>query len=485
MAAKRNPTAQQAEILEIAATRANFVIRAGAGTGKSTTLRMICEWADTMGLRVLYLAFNKSVQREAEATFPKNTVCKTNSALAWGPIIGRNPALKRRLNSAERVPAWKAAGILGVRRGLQVGDKGLDSTQVTRLALETVENFCKSADEAIGARHVPIQEGLEDAHEQVQAAILPIARQAWDDVSSDNGRLKFSHSHYLKMFQLQHPVLSYDIILLDEAQDANPVMADILLRQTCQLGMVGDECQAIYGFTGAIDAMSTFAKIPGVRIGILSESFRFGPEIASAANIWLTLMGAHLRLTGRAAAGTVAPITLPDAILCRTNAGCLTEAMRQLAAGRKVAIAGGTGDLKWLAESAVALQAGRKATHASLAAFRDWHEVLDYVENDSTSTDIRAFVRLVDKVGAEVILTTIAKLVSEKSSFDVIVSTAHKAKGSEWEQVQIGADFPQPTDKTGRPVPPNPNLIKLIYVAVTRAKRALDASTLAWVNELV
>lgn len=485
MATKQTPTDQQIHIMDLAATRQSLVIRAGAGTGKSTTLRMICEWAQTLNLRVLYLAFNKSVQVEAQKTFPKNTICKTNSALAWGPVIGSNPALKARLNKGERVPAWKAAGILGVRRGLQIGDKALDSSQVTRLALETVENFCKSADEAVSLRHVPVQEGLEDAHEQVQHAVLPIALKAWADISSDHGSLKFSHSHYLKMFQLQHPKLAYDIIMLDEAQDANPVMADILLNQDCQLIMVGDECQAIYGFTGAINAMADFAKIPGVALGTLSESFRFGPEIAAAANKWLTLMDAPLRLTGRAAAGTVAPIATPDAILCRTNAGCLTEAMRQLASGRKTAIAGGTNDLKWLAESAIALQAGRKATHASLVAFRNWAEVLDYVENDSTATDIKAFVQLVEKIGAEVILETVAKLVSEKGSFDVIVSTAHKAKGSEWERVQIGADFPQPTDKSGKPVPPNPNLVKLIYVAVTRAKRELDATTLAWAADLV
>jgi superfamily I DNA/RNA helicase len=50
---------------------------------------------------------------------------------------------------------------------------------------------------------------------------------------------------------------------------------------------------------------------------------------------------------------------------------------------------------------------------------------------------------------------------------DVTVSTAHKAKGREWDAVQLAGDFPEP-EKQGD------EELRLLYVACTRAKRELD-----------
>jgi len=66
--------------------------------------------------------------------------------------------------------------------------------------------------------------------------------------------VKMTHSGYLKLYQLSRPDLSrdYDIILLDEAQDSNPTVADVVLRQSCPKILVGDSHQAIYSFIGKV-----------------------------------------------------------------------------------------------------------------------------------------------------------------------------------------------------------------------------------------
>jgi hypothetical protein len=69
---------------------------------------------------------------------------------------------------------------------------------------------------------------------------------------------------------------------------------------------------------------------------------------------------------------------------------------------------------------------------------------------------------------------------------DVIVSTAHKAKGLEWDRVRIGDDFWQPTvdEDTGELIEMvSDDELRLAYVAVTRAQKALDVGSLGYVYQ--
>ena len=54
---------------------------------------------------------------------------------------------------------------------------------------------------------------------------------------------------------------------------------------------------------------------------------------------------------------------------------------------------------------------------------------------------------------------------------ELVVSTAHKAKGLEWPRVRVAGDFWEPTDpKSGRPLPIARDEAMLAYVAVTRPR---------------
>ena len=80
-----------------------------------------------------------------------------------------------------------------------------------------------------------------------------------------------------------------DFLLLDEAQDTNPVLEKVFTAQRghAQLVMVGDSAQAIYGWRGARDVMSTFDATALT----LSQSFRFGAAVATEAKGWLAIAG--------------------------------------------------------------------------------------------------------------------------------------------------------------------------------------------------
>src|SRR3546814_11312336 len=69
----------------------------------------------------------------------------------------------------------------------------------------------------------------------------------------------------------------FDYLIVDEAQDLNPILIGIVEKSGLPAVIVGDNWQSIYGFRGAEDAMSYFDG----DVYSLSQSFRFGPKIRS------------------------------------------------------------------------------------------------------------------------------------------------------------------------------------------------------------
>jgi hypothetical protein len=211
------PTQEQQAIIEAARTGRHLVIQAGAGTGKTSTLKMVAAALDSRP--TIYVAYNAAIAKEAAASFPAHVTCKTAHALAMG-AVGRR--YRHRLGGA-RQPARRAAELLGtgwleLRRDLSVSP-----VQLARIAVDTVRAFCYSAEADIDCRHVPAQNGIIGAdHHALAAAVLPYARRAWSDLRDPDGMLRYEHDHYLKSWTLTAPLLDADVILLDEAQDCQP-----------------------------------------------------------------------------------------------------------------------------------------------------------------------------------------------------------------------------------------------------------------------
>ena len=470
------PTPEQQAITDAYLTGAHLAVEAGAGTGKTSTLKMLAK--ATPARRGMYLAYNKAIATDAARDFPASVVCKTAHAFAYAAVARPYaPRLK-----APRVPAWKTAQILGIQSiRLSAERAPLGPQQLARIVMAAVEHFCHTADAQIDRHHVRPYAGLDRAENAALAqAVEPWLRKAWDDITSVHGELRFTHDCYLKIWALSRPQLGADFLLFDEAQDANACVADVVERQQAQRILVGDRNQSIYGWRGAVDAMSAFT---GRRL-YLSKSFRFGPAIADEANKWLTVLDAQLRLTGfDQIPSTLAPLPAPDAFLCRSNAGAFNRALDAITAGRRTALVGGGGDIKRMAEAAAKLQAGQPCDHPELLCFATWAEVQDYAENDAAGSDLKVFVGLVDKVGADEIVRVCDRLVDERIA-QTVVSTAHKAKGREWGTVRIATDFHEPkTDPDSGEQSDIPREdAMLAYVAVTRARNVLDREGLAWVD---
>lgn len=475
------PTKEQLAIGSAFDAGKNITTVAAAGSGKTTSLRMLATSAGS-SRRGLYLAYNRAIADDARLSFPAGADCMTAHALAFRS--GYRERYGHRLK-AGAVTGARAAAILKINHAARIGERLLQPRQIAALAMGTVRRFCYSADAEPQPGHVPPAKGIEDPAERdaVRAAVLPWARKAWTDLQRTDGQLKFTHDHYLKMWSLSRPVLPYDYLLYDEAQDANPaVLAVVLAQQGVQLDAVGDPCQAIYGWRGAVDAMDQF---PSQARLCLSQSFRFGPAIAEEANKWLNILHAELRVTGfDQVPSVVREIGNPRAILCRTNAGAIEQVMRSVEAGRRPALVGGGGELLALARAGEDLKAGRGTEHPDLIAFTTWAELQDYVEHDEGGADLKVFVSLADRYGLDVLTETLEQLGDDEKRADVVISTAHKAKGREWDTVRVAPDFrpPKPNDD-GSPGRVTREDAMLAYVTVTRARRGLDRGGLAWVDD--
>ncbi len=276
-----------------------------------------------------------------------------------------------------------------------------------------------------------------------------------------------------------------DGLVTHNCQDANPVVLRVIQAQAshAQLIAVGDPCQAINGWNGAVNAMNLFEAPHRLA---LSTSFRFGPAIAAEANKWLGLLDAEYRITGNdRLSSMIRDVDTPDAILCRSNSKAIEQVMDRVGRGQRVALAGGADDLVRLAQAAVTLKAGTGTDHPALFAFKTWLEVQDYAENDPSGSDLKVFVKLIDDHGPDQIIESLEQL-ADRRRCDVMISTAHKAKGMEWDSVRVATDFREPQEqKDGTPGEIKPEQMMLAYVSVTRARLSLDRAGLAWVDRYI
>ena len=110
-----------------------------AGTGKTSTL---IEYAKARPqMRFLYIAFNKSVQKEAERKFPSNVTTKTSHALAFGS--------KGYMHRDRLVPGFKSNI---VKKAL-----GLENFEDAKFTIDTLYSYLISKDPKVSKWHVPYE----------------------------------------------------------------------------------------------------------------------------------------------------------------------------------------------------------------------------------------------------------------------------------------------------------------------------------------
>ncbi|XP_009881281.1 PREDICTED: F-box only protein 18 [Charadrius vociferus] len=471
-------------------------IMAFAGTGKTSTLVKYAEkFAD---LNFLYVTFNKAVAERGKSVFPRNVTCKTFHSLAFGSV-GKHYKEKGKLNFS-KMSVYAISSLIQNREGQSLFIRGKTVSQ-------TLENFFASSDEEICEEHTPIwfknTHGERKLVSQVEKKInVEEAKEIWRNMKKLDGdvekKYKMTSDGYLKLWQLSKPqLLGYDAIFVDEAQDCTPAIVDIVLSQKCGIILVGDPHQQIYTFRGAVN---TLYSVLHTHVYYLTQSFRFGPEIAYVGATILdvcksirnkTLVGGNQK--GDVRGSMEGKIT----VLSRSNFNVFEDAVKLTGREKliKIHVIGGLArfglsrihDIWKLSQPADERKKANLVINDSF--IKRWEEtqgffgLKEYAERIDDK-DLEVKIAIVEKYKEripELVQKIESSHVSQEAMADYLIGTVHQAKGLEFDTVLIADDFvnvPCPSGDYQRRTNFSIGMYpedewNLLYVAVTRAKKYL------------
>ncbi|MCC8726299.1 MULTISPECIES: UvrD-helicase domain-containing protein [Xanthomonas] len=464
----------------IASNAKTIRANAFAGTGKSSTL---IGFADARpNERQLMVAFNKSIQLEAAGRFPRNVKCKTGHSLAWFPHGAKYDGKLL----ADIKPFHITGTTTAYTRSLPVAVVRVFDQRV----IETVKAFLVSADEQMGATHVSLGDSPAEKKYLSEHALLAAAKDVWAAMQATS--LPMVHDGYLKLYQLSRPRLAYDTIMIDEAQDTNPVLQSILQSQSARLLYVGDRHQGIYSFRGSQNAMELVKADASF---YLTGSFRFGPAVAEVANRILALKGESAQLRGLGMDTIVDQGAFENprgtAFISRTNAAVFDKANNAVGRGIKVAYVGGVHTYRFeIGEDISKLRQFGPADvrNPFIASFESFESLAEYAEAVQDK-ELTGWAKVVERYGGKRFDQALNRIRAEALQFDsaspeqrdaLVVVTAHRSKGLEFDHVELAENFIDTVDEdTGKlrdfsdAERQTIEEVNLLYVAATRARKEL------------
>lgn len=471
-------TPEQQRIIALPPTRTRKWL-AFAGCAKTTTAE---EYTRFHPEPALYLAFNNSIAREAKGRFPVHVHTQTAHGYAYSRMdVQRYSSrlIRGRLRPEHLDPCAGSIRTMG----------SMTQIAVRRAIIKSIDAFLISDASQITAAHMT---GFPIAFRQ--AAISMVRAVADRLLSFEDSGMTFNDDVYLKAFQLRGSIdARFRYLILDEAQDLNPVLIAIAKGSGLPCVIVGDPFQSIYRFRGAEQAMDHFQ---GETL-TLSRSFRFGPRVAKVANFLLRQSKTPPDNVIQGSDDKDTKVNLyPGSVkgratmLSRTNMR-LFESLVQIPSTFHVI--GGVSDMldlveagwyKWR-ESVGRPAPGRPPKNQRVDRHRTWADLVDSSENDEEPELVR-LVKIVDtyqdKV-PEVLADLRERSMPTEDEARFVVSTAHKAKGREWDVVILMDDFSPPSHLRAmlakrRFTPEEYNQeINLLYVAATRAIKHLQVSS--------
>jgi superfamily I DNA/RNA helicase len=488
------PTPQQEAILSAVRDETDPVlVRARAGTGKTTTLTMMAGVMPS-GSNLLALAFNVKIKKELEKRFPDWTQIMTINGLghrAWGRAIGKRLILDEKKLGRLVTATCREAGF------------NADGDQWAAIRWAVSQAMLQG----LIPSHYPQATGLVPDDEPTWAAIgepmamtpalLGFARKALIESIREAfaGNISFDDQIYMSaLFNGVFP--RFQNVMVDEAQDLSR-LNHIMLKKT--LGpdgrpmVVGDECQSVYAFRGAdhesmnlIKAMRpSWIELP------LSVTFRCPRIVVDRQHAHVPDYEAHE--SNPLGSFSVAPPKWDlaklgcnsghgVAMLCRNNAPLVTIAFKLIRDGIGCHMIGrdiGKG-LKALAKKIIKPEDMAPAMATAIAEWRDREFSIAQVKDDQAKMD-----RVEDQAGCLTAVLEGSQAKSGQSLFEeieilfskesgaVTLSTGHRAKGLEW-PIVIHLD---PWRIPSKFALKNPAALRqemnLRYVIETRAQRSL------------
>lgn len=491
------PTTEQVANKDLVLAGNDVKIVAGAGSGKSSSLRYIASCYPEK--QFLVLCFNSANAKESNAhgDRPENIAYSTGHSLAYRTIMDYRMKVKLSksgllYSDLEEFKLYELAPL-----GESEKEWKDNIRLLTKEVLLTVEYFCRSDKDNIfnfsknrlNYLYNSI-DGIVDLKLSLETIqnLSEIVENYWYNLVHPSHPAKITHDVYLKLYDLAETSIDevwddrakayvkVDILCLDESQDTNPVMESIFRRQShLQRIIVGDPNQQLYAWRGANDMM----KLPyysDFTTGYLTESFRFNQGIADKANIVLEALQADLRIIG---SGTKTEID-SRAILCRTNASVVEAMFANLEKYSKIYT---SINLQEVFSKLFHIEACWKDTIPKYPC-KELSHITDRASLEtavSYSEELQRLLRLQTQLTKNKRSVFQAKALLENSivkfmeDADIVITTIHHSKGSEFDSVVISDDFVAkekeiPIEESVKDMWESDVMKCLLYVGITRGK---------------
>ena len=472
------PSEYQQKVLDFVTNdTGNAVIEAVAGSGKTTTLLMAL--AETSG-KVAFTAFNKSIATELSQKAPGHVQVSTMHSFGFSAVksgLGRtkvdNYKLKNIIDSVLPQPEDKEA-----RKAQRKVKRFLSS--IVPLAKATLCNYSSMEDLSEVISHYSVDNGelLQEYHSTV-VDIMEQCKNQKSIIDFDD-MIWFPVVHNLEMPK-------FDFVFVDEAQDLNRVQMELtkkMVNTNGRIVCVGDRFQSIYGFRGAdTQAIPNLIAELEAKVLPLSICYRCPTSHIRLAKEIVP----HIEARNGAEEGEIVTLDKDkmteaadngDMILCRVNAPLVSLCFGFIRDGKKAIIRGrdiGQGLIKLINRFD---PSNIEDLYDKLEEYRrDERVKLERIKNEAAIMVLEdkcecLLVFMGNSNSVDEVKDKIERLFSDNSGTGIVLSSVHKAKGLEADNVYIAKPdlMPHPLAESQWQREQEMNVR---YVALTRAKKRL------------
>lgn len=503
------PSSEQQDIFDcLRFEDVNIHGEAGAGSGKTTTALRAMGLSHQLKHKTGMMAFNRAIVDDIEPRLPHHVQIGTAHSFGYRAFMkkfGKSNIPDRRKGEPSKTEAILSDMI-----------PDLDPTRARGSHKGDTKNLLYSLEKLIGMVKVTLTDwnDMDKVYELIdrynidfvittdnkprdffEEFIRPVFSDMMDQHVARTHVIDFSDMIWLPI-QYNIPIEGFDMLYCDEWQDASPMMLELAARMVGEDGRVltiGDRFQSIYGWAGAdihsID--KTIERFNSKQLPLMT-CYRCGHKIIEEVNKIMP----NLRAFEKNPQGEV--IThydpsefkyeeIPDGamILCRRNSGLVRPCFEFLKRGRKAIIKGqDIGDnliylidnlnahtmtdfkeslLAWREEKITAIEKRKRPSQEAIQNIEDQYEALMALSENC--------------MGVHDVKNKISMIFTDKKTPGVTLSSMHKSKGLEADEVVIvQADRMRLSHEKMKPEDHEQER-NLEYVAKTRAKNKL---TMVW-----
>lgn len=497
-----NLTSQQREFVSALLNGSgHIVLRARAGCGKTSTclegIQALVKQRPSV--EIAYCAYNKAIAEETKAKLIKMGMTD------WRQVSATTVhALGFGLLKFIFKPEVDDKKVIKIIDGLNTDiaqSYGSQIANLVRYAKQAGVGFF--SDQPIGdvgvwhalADHFDVN-GLDDTSEA--DAVVETAQMVYRMSLAQTDVIDFDDMVLMPLVKNIRVRFTKDFVFVDEAQDlsrARQALARKFVKaHTGRMIVVGDDRQAIYGFSGAdAAALPNLTQQLGAEVLPLSVTWRCPKAVVRLAQTLVPDIEAaegapegvvrHVR-TAEDLKATLDGLEPTDAVLCRNTAPLIQTAYALIRAGKACKVEGrdiGKGMIalaqRWKVRSVDALiqrlESYREREVQKAIAKGSEAKQQDVEDRCDTLLEVCRAVIAQNKQSIQDVVEFIDNLFADGAENVTVLATYHRAKGREWPRVFLWEHATRCPSKAARQEWQIQQERNLAYVAYTRAQSEL------------